>query len=140
MDLKILKKLVLVKFLLALDIKPTNQTDLLGKDCIETGESTFKYKESFHVPPLGYIDDYAGATKCGVDSIKLNVKTEETMKAKKLKLNEDKCHVMHIGKHTNANCPNLQVNDKQMKEVQHEKYLGQYISADGSNELLHKYL
>ena len=108
------------------------QTDLLGKDCLETGEGTFQYKKSLHIPPLGYIDDYIGATKCDTDSIKLNVKTEETMKAKKLKLNEDKCHVMHIGK--TKSCPPLKINNKDMKDVDHEKYLGQYISSNGKND------
>jgi hypothetical protein len=108
------------------------QTDLLGKECLETGNSTYKYKESLDIPPLGYIDDVAGMSQCNVDSIKLNVKTEETIKSKKLKLNEEKCHIMHIGKQ--KLCPHLQINKTEMKHVQYDKYLGQYVASNGSNE------
>ena len=71
--------------------------------------------------------------KCGDESVKLNVKTVETIKAKKLRLNTKKCNVLHIG--NKMKCHDiLKVNDTNMKSVKQEKYLGQYISSDGKND------
>ena len=108
------------------------QVDLLGKDYVETGEHIFKYKNCLNIQPLGFVDDVAGASKCGQDSLIMNVKTEEFMKTKKLSLNEDKCFVMHVGK--DKNCPNLTINGKAVKHVETEKYLGQYLSSNGKND------
>ena len=65
--------------------------------------------------------------------MKLNVKTVEATKAKKLSLNTDKCKVLHIGKKMKCRA-NLKVHDSAMKSVDREKYLRQYISADGKND------
>ena len=45
---------------------------------------------------LAYLDDMASLSECGIDALKMNVKTSEMIKSKKLKLSEKKCHVMHI--------------------------------------------
>ena len=42
------------------------QNDSLGKECLETGKSTYKYKESLDIPPLGYVDVLAGMSECSV--------------------------------------------------------------------------
>ena len=34
----------------------------------------YKYKNSLNIPPLSFVDDVAGASKCGQDSLVLNVK------------------------------------------------------------------
>ena len=64
--------------------------------------------------------------------VKLNAQIEEKVKSKKLKLGEDKCHVLHVGKA--KTCLNLQVHGIDMENVKSEKYLGQYISSDGKND------
>lgn len=93
----------------------------------------FKYRECLQIPPLGFIDDCAGFSRCGTGSLIMNVKTEETIKSKKLSLSNDKCHLMHFGKSKNQ-CVKLKVKDSIMEKVQNEKYLGQYISSDGKND------
>ena len=44
-----------------------------------------------------------------------------------------KCHVMHVGKRNI--CPKLEVHGTTMQLVTHDTYLGDVISADGSNTL-----
>ena len=53
------------------------QMDALGKECVTNGENTYEYKKCLNVPPLGFVDDIAGASKCGQDSLELNIKTQE---------------------------------------------------------------
>ena len=81
----------------------------------------------FHRWPLWMIWQVF-STECGTKSINLNVVTEQMMKSKKLKLNEVKCHVMHIGR--KKSCPTLKVNGSEMSQVSDEKYLGQYVSKN----------
>ena len=73
-----------------------------------------------NLPPLSFINDCAGMSKCGRESIALNIKTEEFMKSKKLTLSEDKCHVLHIGKR--KHCVNQTINGTKMEKVENEKY------------------
>jgi len=50
-----------------------NSIDAIGKECRDTGVATYKYKDITEVLPLAFIDDLSGISKCGVDSIKLNI-------------------------------------------------------------------
>ena len=108
------------------------QIDGLGKECEQNNKNTYEYKKCLNIPPLGFVDDVAGASKCGQDALELNIKTKEFMKAKKLSLNDEKCSVVHIGK--NKECSDLTINGKNVKNVESEKYLGQYISSNGKND------
>ena len=58
----------------------------------------------------------------------INAKIE----SKKLSLNPQKCHKIHIGK-KNKFCPNLKAHDENMKEVHEERYIGDIISSDLKN-------
>ena len=49
---------------------------------------------------------------------------------KKLELNEDKCHKMHLGAKRKT-CPDTHVHGELIKEVDKDKYLGDVISKDG---------
>ena len=69
------------------------QTDLVGKNSLETGENLYQYKNSVNVPSLAYLDDMAALSNCGIESLKMNIKTSELIKCKKIKLSEKKCHV-----------------------------------------------
>ena len=53
-------------------LKTSATIDTIGKDEEESGENTYKYKETVMVPPLSFIDDIAAITKCGVDSVVTN--------------------------------------------------------------------
>ena len=45
-----------------------------------------------------------------------------------------KCHVMHVGKESSI-CPKLKVHGTDMQKVTSDEYLGDIISADGTNTL-----
>ena len=89
--------------------------------------------------PLSMCDDLLGISSCGQNSLSLNTYINTQIKLKKLKLHtpdkegKTKCHKLHIGTQNNL-CPSLQVHGTVMKEVSHDSYLGDIISADGRNE------
>ena len=79
-------------------LKCSVQTDTLSKECVKNGEGVYKYKGCTSVPPLSYIDDVLGITKCSSSSVKLNALIQSKMNHKKLQLNQSKCFKMHVGK------------------------------------------
>ena len=54
------------------------------------------------------VDDILVSVTCENKSFLANVKVISFMESKKLKLNDKKCHKMHLVK-TNSNCPSLKV-------------------------------
>ena len=48
------------------------EVDQIGKECTENGERIYKYKDCVALSTLAMIDDLAGISKCGCDSIDLN--------------------------------------------------------------------
>ena len=114
--------------------------DTLGKICQKSGSNMYKYKNMVNILPLAMVDDLLGVSKCGLDSISLNTFINSQIELKKLEFHtpgpdgKTKCHVMHVGKKSSI-CPRLKVHGTDMQEVQSDKYLGDVISADGSNTL-----
>ena len=94
----------------------------------EKKEGIYKYKGCTSIPPLSFIDDVLGITKCSVESVKLNALIQSKMDHKKLELNETKCFKMHVGP-TSGSCPTLKVDGKEMKSVDRETYLGDILSS-----------
>ena len=43
--------------------------DKIGKECFQTGENLYQYKDCIDVSPLAMIDDVAAPAKCGTDSV-----------------------------------------------------------------------
>ena len=119
---------------------PKIEIDDIGAQCMDSGERLYKYKDCVDVSTLAMIDDLAGISKCGVESIELNTYINEKIKAKKLELGPDKCVKMHIkGKKSEDTCPTKLISEtlsgkSEMKTVNYVKYLGDYISNDGSND------
>ena len=89
--------------------------------------------------PLALVDDICGIQKCGIRSLKLNASINSHIKLKKLKFHvpdqegKTKCHKLHIGKKSEF-CPELKVHGKRVEEVIDDTYLGDVISADGTNK------
>ena len=50
-------------------IKTSVQINTIGKECIESGENLYSYKNSVPVPPMSFIDDIAAFSKCGQHSL-----------------------------------------------------------------------
>ena len=86
------------------------------------------------------VDDLLGIAPCGFSSLALNTFITTQIEMKRLKFHtpdaagKTKCHKIHVGK-MNENCPQLQVHGTPMKTVFSDVYLGDKISADGTNKL-----
>ena len=111
-------------------LKCSVQIDTLGKECLKNNEGIYKYKGCTSIPPLSYIDDILGITKCSTDSVKLNALIQSKMNHKKLQLSQTKCYKMHVGKPSGC-CPTLKVDGKEMKSVIKETYLGEILTSYG---------
>ena len=116
-------------------LKCSVQIDTLGKECLKNNEGIYKYKGCTSVPPLSFIDDILGITKCSTSSVKLNALIQSKMNHKKLELNKSKCFKMHIGK-TSECCPMLKVDGNEMISVDRERYLGDILTIGGGDAFL----
>ena len=94
------------------------------------------YKKTARILPLAFVDDLNVISRCGKDSLALNIFLTTQIELKKLKFHvpdqsgKTKCHKMHIGQ-KNYNCPILKVHGTVMPEVTEDVYLGDIISNDG---------
>ena len=108
--------------------------DTIGKEYLQNTHSIlYKYKNTTSIPPLSLIDDILAVSTCSSKSIQTNATIESKIVGKRLKLGQNKCFQMHIGK-TSQSCPSLNVNSQQMLTANCEKYLGQVISSNGKLE------
>ena len=98
------------------------------------------YKKQVEVMPLAMVDDLIGVAVCGHESLAMNTFIKTQIELKKLQFHtpgekgKSKCNVMHVGKNSGI-CPQLQVHGTVMKKITHDRYLGDIISSDGSNDL-----
>ena len=120
--------------------------DTFGKECLSKDIYLYSYK-GVKIPPLAMIDDLLCISTCGLETVKLNAYINAKTKLKKLQFGPDKCHKMHFGRKTDC-CPALFVDSwsdcpgeddifmgqTSMTDSTEEKYLGDIISADGSNK------
>ena len=124
----------------------SSSIDTFGKECLTQNKFLYMYK-GVKVPPLAMIDDLLCISNCGLETVELNSYINAKTKLKKLQFGADKCHKMHIGPKKDF-CPTLSVDgwknefgqqdefvgQKVIKDVTDEKYLGDMISANGSNK------
>ena len=104
----------------------------------------FKYRNVISIPPLGMIDDLAAIARCGPESVVLNAVINAKMNLKKLEFNQTKCVKLHVCKENkkkcsiaatrNVGCVFLEVQDAEMQSAESEKYIGDVISSNGSND------
>ena len=89
---------------------------------------------------MAFVDDLSGISKCGFESISLNIFLTTQIELKKLRFHvadkkgKSKCVKMHIGKKHDL-CPTLKVHGTIMPEVSQETYLGDILSSDGKNTI-----
>ena len=110
------------------------------------GMELFKYRNAVSIAPLGRIDDLASISYCGPQSVIMNAVINAKINMKRLEFNQKKCVKLHISKEKrkvcsendpdsrNVNCAFLQVQDCQMKDGDEERYIGDVISCNGSND------
>ena len=109
----------------------SNSIDTIGKKCRDRGEYYYLYKNVARVLPLAFVDDLSGISKCGFESISLNIFLTTQIELKKLRFHvadkkgKSKCVKMHIGKKHDL-CPTLKVHGTIMPEVSQETYLGTF--------------
>ena len=130
-------------------LKCSNQMDSISRECIRDDLGLYLYRGVLRLSALGMIDDLACAAKCGFDSVKINAIINGKINAKRLQFNKNKCVKLHISPNLNkkccktqlgdtdqriVSCVQLEVQDTDMKESNTEKYIGDVISADGSND------
>ena len=102
----------------------------LGQLVYSKPDLLFYYKGKVPTPPLQMVDDVLGIQHCSKNSKKLNGAINTFVELEKLKLSEQKCHSIHIGKST-KHCPELKVHEKIMGESSQETYLGDRIHKSG---------
>jgi hypothetical protein len=107
----------------------TSTIDKLGKLCYKTPQNLYEYK-GVPIPPLGMVDDIICVTNA-TKSAEMNQLVNTFIESKNLTLSAQKCFQIHIGK-GHINCPKLKVHQKDMKEGDREKYLGDMIDKDSS--------
>ena len=116
----------------------SNSIDTIGKDCFNRGEHLYSYKNMVQIMPLSMVDDILAVAPCNQKSLEVNTYINAKIELKKLKFHtpdakgKSKCHVLHVGVN-NALCPTLQVQGTNMGHVSKVTYLGDIISAEGSN-------
>ena len=118
----------------------SNSIDTIGKKCISRREHLFLYKKIVNITPLAMVDDLLAVSHCNINSVAVNVFINTQIEMKKLEFHtpdlngKSKCHKIHIGK-DNPLCPDLKVHGTKMGQVNHDTYLGDIVSHDGSNKL-----
>ena len=124
-------------------IKCSNQMDSIPRECLKENVEMFRYRNVISIPPLGMIDDLASVAYCGPKSVKLNAAINAKIGLKKLELNQKKCVKLHISKEDRKSCDSqnmrkcafLKVEGNDMMEESEEKYIGDIVSANGSNDI-----
>ena len=116
----------------------TTTMDKLGKIFYKNKEFLYKYRNKIEIPSLGMVDDILSVQKCSIDASKANAVINAFVDSKKLILNKNKCHRIHIGpknrvKNRNYGCPDLKVHNAKMSDSKKEKYLGDVIDNTGKN-------
>ena len=107
----------------------TSPMDTLGKKFYENLETLYEYK-GVPFPPLGMVDDAICVTNVS-RSKEINNLVKTFIDSKKLRLSEQKCYQIHIGK-GHLSCPKLNLHGSEMKVTDSEKYLGDMIDNSGS--------
>ena len=107
----------------------TSTMDTLEKKVYQVPETLYQYK-GVPIPPLGMVDDIICVTNVK-RSAEVNSLINTFIESKKLKLSENKCFQIHVGK-GHINCPKLKVHKVNMKEAEREKYLDDMIDKSGS--------
>ena len=118
----------------------SNSIDKIGKKCHETGEHLYTYKNRVKILPFGMVDDLLAVSECGQKAVAMNTFLTAQGELKKLKFHipdkitkKSKCHKLHIGQ-KNFTCPELKVHGHVMETVSTEKYLGDILSSNGTND------
>ena len=79
--------------------------DGIGKECLENGKYTYKYKDIVEIPPLIMLDDLITISECGHKTAMVNSYVKFKTSSKKLQFGNQKCKKIHVaicGRNINA--------------------------------------
>ena len=119
-------------------LKCTVQQDTLGRDLLSSDEgfALYTYKGIVDIPPVCFLDDVLGLSKCGIETTELNCAINSKMEAKNLLLGKDKCEVMHIekrgSKSIKCKTTTMKVHNDNRKTTKSIKYLGEVLNSEGN--------
>ena len=88
--------------------------------------------EGMLIPALLFVDDATTITEGEQDQVKMLEKMAEFAKKHKMEWGIDKCKVMQIGRGKNLK-PQWKLGDKDIDSTADYKYLGDYVSRNGTN-------
>ena len=97
----------------------SSSIDKLGRTSNERKRYYYKYRNIVNILPLTYIDDIAGASICGTETVDLNLFLTAQIELKRLKFNvgtsekKGKCFRLHIGK-SNEKCQAIKAHGKEI--------------------------
>ena len=132
------------------------QVNTFGKECLVEGKHLYFYKDIVPIPPLGLVDDLFTISTCGYKTTMINQFINDKTAQKRLQFGTSKCVKLHVGRTCNPTlCRDLHVDGWELKVVtdtesgkdsqtdlfvgpekmsnkKEQTYLGDVISADGS--------
>ena len=141
------------------NILASNQIDSFGKHCLENQEHIYMYRDKIPIAPFTMCDDLFTVSECGYQTELMAAYINSQSRYNFLQFGLSKCFKLHVGKYKEKfKCQPVlldswtseEVEDKktgqiyfqedykgkvQIKEVNNEKYLGNKISADGTNKI-----
>ena len=91
------------------------QTGSIGSDQESRGRHLYKYLGIVEIPSLTMLDDCLDISECNTDSVIDNTFIVAKMEIKKLELNSEKCHKIHIGQCIGNLCPKLKTHVKELQ-------------------------
>ena len=110
----------------------TTTMDKIGQKSYKSGTPLYTYKGMVSIPPLGMVDDELTIAECGASATITNAVMNNFTESKKLRFGIKKCHKMHIGAQKLV-CEDIKVHEDVGKTVTKDKYVGDVLSADGTN-------
>ena len=123
----------------------TSSLDRISTEC---PLEPYKFRNSVNIPKMGFLDDMADITVCGLKTKLMTQYTNEEVAKRKLQFSSDKCRKFHVGKKYN-NCEQIKIDqwevtdnlqDKfsgsvQIQETNSYIYLGEILTPSGSNKM-----
>ena len=119
-------------------LKCTVQQDTLGQELLssEEGVGLYTYKNCVDIPPVCFLDDVLGLSKCGIETTELNCLINSKIESKNLQLGADKCLELHIEKKGNktvkCHTSTIKVHNQNMLKTKSLKYLGDIVNSEGN--------
>ena len=123
-------------------------TSSLDRVSTECKLEPYKYRSSVIIPKMGFLDDMADISVCGLQTKAMCQYTNEEIGKRKLQFSTDKCKRFHLGKKVNKCEPihidNWEVTEnredkfaglEEIKETDSYTYLGEILTPNCSNKL-----